>query len=678
MLIECFQHWEKLIIVPKQFGESLKSKCHQIIRLNLLEPMNMPKDSEIKQFQNLVDRYSSTSRSPSKPDKKPSPKKRNASPKRPIAKKPRKSSTRLDQSNSGFRLRLSTLNDLLKLFLGCISVGHPGEKTQRETQVMLGEIKLLFNELEKDPLTERLHGNELRDVQKCRKILKICNQSQGKFEKIKLKLTEENLFDEDVQVPIKSPEIKTKFRTNPNNNISIEKTSAKHGNPFENSSAEESDPGPMSRSRQHKSPQDSFDKPNWNSNKNSKFSKQEAEESEQTLQDLRQFILNEKTNLENEAQALRLRAEKAEEALAIETVKRVEAEKKLKSVRKENSRLMKSLKEYREEIYSRILNATMTSAKSVSATNKRNRSMNMRSDSRKNLISHSQNRKKKHSFLSKAEEKNGEKTGDWWQVHQGLNRPKPQSAVNKPVLPHNISQAREDTKNFLSDFNRGIESLLKNKPKRGTGGEYKKYQPKGHGHRVNSRWQNDLPLKGPKPSPQTLRGGNLNNGPPERYHKLDNYRNPLHAPSPELESGPRGSYHSPGLERSFNYPSRMAATLNLEDLSHKKSPLMDMGYETQFNKTPHYKGSMYLPPQQDPRRGLDPGFGMENQFKPAYRPSYENLLPDNGPGLGYDMGRRVESRTELGGNYGPPQSDMKSSRATNKFDAADKLMKFRM
>ena len=169
------------------------------------------------------------------------------------------------------------------------------------------------------------------------------------------------------------------------NNVksSFKNATTKHsGNPFDNSSQEDK----LSRSRtlpliQEKEPQEDF-------------KELEKTNSCQTMEDLRHFILKEKSQLENEIVKLKLTLEQMSQESIKQKLLSEEQKRKIGKLQNENKEVKRQLKEYKDELYKRILNVTANSGGTGSLSVKRRNPLTLTTT---NQI------KKGNSFLSKKE-----------------------------------------------------------------------------------------------------------------------------------------------------------------------------------------------------------------------------------------------------------------------------------
>lgn len=676
LLIECFEKWPfELESCP----EKLKGLSESIRKLNLLEPVDLGKESQFGQFDDLIDKYH---------------KKHN---RKPVLKK--QVTKEEEQLKKDLSIQISTLQQLKGIFLQFIGSAEINEKSKSDFLVMLSEMKDLYNRI----IGNKMYTNKDNAIDEVSLVLDVCNRYKGQFQTLQeyvkrggewetalSKGIEEGLgrtsFGKQRQSANKDAEAKpsklqtselVKFHTNSGVDKSRKSRNdgaKQYNNPFDNSSFEE----PKPSAKKEKTPE----APKKNLNQSSSFKHLERDDSAQTMEDMRNFILKEKGELENEIVSLKMKLDKKDQEFLEMRVQNEQQATRIKSLTNENKDLQRQVKELKEEIYSRILNITMTSNKTGS------HSMNKFDSSHKiNYKSKYKPRdrdvpRRSTSFLSKPEDRI-EKTKQNHERFETLNRPSKASEALKLD-----KKALSNSKAFLQDFNKEINNILNrtSKAKNEDAGPRKRYgsQKRLHVATDSSKKYMDLMENklGTYTATKTNLGGMLSGEldlPKKTWDVSSGLRDfsgsLMKTKSQKYLQNEPGSQEYGDVTSGLQFPqrNRMAYTLNLGDpASFGGAPPRPAEFDkfnvraNRLNNRPH---SMANHEAIFNHRQMD--LGMMNNEDPRFQMQFEDMgnfrtsmYPPEG---GYNMGVERGPAPGMGGQVerGGP------------FDAAKKLERYK-
>jgi hypothetical protein len=464
LLVECFENWASEIEDNNDTAElqgSMSDLTKSVCKLNLLEPVDLQRKTQYYLFDDLVEKYLQKSA-------KKSVKKKEAT-KEEI------------QLKNNLEIQINTLQQLKGIFLEFIETTQISEQTTNHFHEMLKEMKDLYNTI----IGNKMYIDKDDAIDEVSLMLDVCNRYKGKFQSLQeyvkrggkwetalSKGIEEGLgrssFGEkpssvsrksqndamQKEMDLKFSKLKNseliKYSTGENKKSGVKlNEKGKYNNPFENSSIEElKTPGKKS-----KSPEVEKKKINHSSS----FQHLERNDSTQTMDELKNFIIKEKIELENEIVALKLRLEKKDNQILELKVKNEQQATKISSLSNQNSNLQRQVKEYKEEIYARILNLTMTSNKTGSHSMNRydsSKKMGFR-DKYKNRMDTSTPIKRSTSFLSKPEDRIEKTKKD----PENFDMLKASNQNREPTVKLD-KKSLANSKAFLQDFNKEIDNIL--------------------------------------------------------------------------------------------------------------------------------------------------------------------------------------------------------------------------
>lgn len=664
LLIECFEKWPfELESCP----EHLKELSESLRKLNLLEPVDLGKESQFAQFDDLIDKYH----------------KKNS--KKPVLKK--QVTKEEQQLKKDLKIQISTLQQLKGIFLEFIESAEINEKSKSDFLVMLTEMKDLYNRI----IGNKMYTEKDNAIDEVSLVLDVCNRYKGQFQTLQeyvkrggewetalSKGIEEGLgrtsFGKQRQSSKRGTETKqsklqtselVKFHTNSGvdkSRKSKNDAGKQYNNPFDNSSFEEVKPS----AKKEATPE----RPKKQLNQSSSFKHLERDDSAQTIEDMRNFILKEKGELENEIVSLKMKLDKKEQEFLEMRVINEQQSTKIKSLANENKDLQRQVKELKEEIYSRILNITMTSNKTGShSVNKFDSSHKINYKSKYKQREREVPRRST-SFLSKPEDRI-EKTKQNNERFEALSKPKRNSEVRKMD-----KKALSNSKAFLQDFNKEINNILNrtSKAKNEESGTRKRY---GSQHRLNTandpknKYMDLLENKAGTYTATKANLGGLRSGELDLSQKKWNLGNGLNDYSGSLIKAKSQTYlrNEPGAQEygelggglQFPHRNRMAYTLNLGDpssygVSNPRPAEFDKfnTSSTRLNNRPH---SMTNHEALYNHRQME--MGIMNNEDPRFQMQFEemgnfraNMYPPEG---GYNMERAPQpgmgNQIERGGAF---------------------------
>lgn len=673
LLIECFERWPSEL---EQCPEHLRSLSESICKRDLLEPVDLGKESQFNQFEDLVEKYLKKQR------------------KKQVFK--RQATKEEEQLQKDLAIQVSTLQQLKAIFLEFIESAEVNEKSKSDFLVMLSEMKDLYNRI----IGNKMYTKKEMAIDEVSSVLDVCNRYKGQFPALQeyvrrggkwetalSKGIEEGLgrssFGEKKgakkagEAKLQTSEL-VKFHTG----SGLEKSrksraegAKNYNNPFDNSSFEEAKPSAK---------KGSAEPPKKALNQSSSFKHLERDDSAHTMEELRNFILKEKGELENTIVSLKMKLERREQEFLEVRVRNEQQSTKIRSLSNENKDLQRQVKELKEEIYSRILNITMTSNKTGSASVNKFDSSHKVGFKGKYPNKERLGARRSTSFLSKPEDRI-EKTRPIPELFEERKTPARNSKV-----PRLDKKSLSNSKAFLQDFNKEIDSILnrKSKAKQGEPGGRKRYGSQKKlpsGMDPKGSYMDLLEAKvgtytASKPGPDPLRGGDhgRQSKPWDMGNRLSDITGGLiKARSQKYLRSELGNAEYGEVGGGSQYPARnrMAYTLNLGGPSgYAGAGLASNDFEAfsgnanRLNNRPH---SMANHESLYNRRQMDMGgLGKED---PRFQAQFEEVGNFRGgrfPGeAAYNMGMDV-GRNPAPGMGGPMERG-------GAFDAAKKLERYK-
>ena len=649
--------------------EKITTYSESIRKLNLLEPVDLERKSQFHEFDNLVNKFLG------KTNKKAVLKK--------IA---TKEEIKLKED---LTTQITTLQQLKELFLEFIETAMINEKTKTDFLEMLVEMKGLYNQI----IGNRMYKNKNEAIDEVSLVLDVCNRYKGQFQTLQEYVKRGGKWETALSMGIEEglgrssfgenhgPESEKKKRKNgkedkgrnselvkynSNQNNTDVKTGKAFGkdynNPFENSSIEEQRPSAkLNKSREEK---------NKKINKSSSFKHLERADSAHTMEELRNFIIKEKIELENEIVSLKMKLEKRDQELLEARLINEKNSTKIRSLTSKNKDLKKQVKEYKEEIYARILNITMTSNKTGShSVNKFDSShkINYKGKYREKPSKITPIRRST-SFLSKPEDRIEKTKREPERFEYNLKSNKDVMKLEKKNLTN--------SKAFLQDFNKEISSILNRTSK-----PEEKRIGKRHGSQKRMFTDTEPKAKYSELLDNKLRSYTATKGSMVNLRSNETGGNNLWEANPKKNSNKFVGQDYGDISNGRQYPNRMAYTLNLaEDNPYGANAMQERDYFAQrgsrLDGRPNSRANdhMFNPRQMERGLGEDPRYPSNLEDLGNFRAS---LYGKEG---GYSRGMEPQMRNpemmmnmgaNINGNIGGNQE------RDNGFDAAKKLEKYK-
>ena len=628
LLVECFENWPNEVNGDEgdtaDFFNSLSKLSESVRKLNLLEPLDLQRKSQYNMFDDLVEKYLEKPKGKRAKDKE-------------VTKEEA-------QLQKDLQIQINTLQQLKGIFLEFIENVDINEKSTNDFHDMLKEMKDLYNRI----IGNKMYTQKNEAIDEVSLVLDVCNRYKGRFRGLQEYVKRGGKWETALSKGIEEglgrssfgekpapgsrksqndqlKELELKFSKFQNSEL-VKYNTASEGknekraserkkddfrNPFENSSIEDlKTPG-------KKEPKEEAG--NKRHNQSSSFQHLERNDSAQTMDELKNFIIKEKVELENEVVALKLKLETKDNQILELKVKNEQQATKIKSLQHQNAGLQKQVKEYKEEIYARILNLTMTSHKTGTASlNKFDSSKKIGvKEKYRDRVDTSTPIKRSTSFLSKPEDRI-EKT-----------RREPEGMDKKSLA---------NSKAFLQDFNKEIDSILNrgNKPKTETSTLPRRQNSQKNLYRGTDTKRNYLDLHDKKNTSFTAHkshlrshgydplgkdfdpmlrmrdmGGSLAKVKSQQYFQKDM---PLGKETPEMGGG-------------LGYPprNRMAYTLNLAEHPSYANPSLGMPDYENYNLRGRLdnRPSSFTNDNLYNRRANE--VGMLGTEDPRFAPKYEDM-----------------------------------------------------